>query len=60
MRRGDEPHGSRALAREERFDFVIVGEPTGLDVVYTHKGSCIFSTSARGAALRMGASGTSA
>jgi acetylornithine deacetylase/succinyl-diaminopimelate desuccinylase-like protein len=32
-------HGSKALAREERFDFVIAGEPTGLDVVHTHKGS---------------------
>ncbi len=36
-------HGSRALAREERFDFVIAGEPTGLDVVYTHKGSAFFN-----------------
>ena len=34
-------HGSKALAREEAFDFVIVGEPTGLDVVHTHKG-CAF------------------
>lgn len=32
-------HGSKALAREERFDFVIVGEPTGLEVVHKHKGS---------------------
>ena len=32
-------HGSKALAREERFDFVIAAEPTGLDVVHTHKGS---------------------
>jgi acetylornithine deacetylase/succinyl-diaminopimelate desuccinylase-like protein len=32
-------HGSRALADEEKFDFVIVGEPTSLDIVYTHKGS---------------------
>ncbi len=32
-------HGSRALAEEETYDFVIVGEPTSLDVVYTHKGS---------------------
>lgn len=32
-------HGSRALANEEIFDFVVVGEPTSLDVVYTHKGS---------------------
>jgi acetylornithine deacetylase/succinyl-diaminopimelate desuccinylase-like protein len=36
-------HGSRALAREEHFDFVIAAEPTGLDVVYTHKGSAFFN-----------------
>jgi acetylornithine deacetylase/succinyl-diaminopimelate desuccinylase-like protein len=31
-------HGARSLAAQERFDFVIAGEPTGLDVVNTHKG----------------------
>lgn len=31
-------HGAKALATEEQFDFVIAGEPTNLDVVYTHKG----------------------
>lgn len=31
-------HGAKALAAEESFDFVIAGEPTGLDVVHTHKG----------------------
>lgn len=31
-------HGAKALAAEERFDFVIAGEPTMLDVVNTHKG----------------------
>jgi acetylornithine deacetylase/succinyl-diaminopimelate desuccinylase-like protein len=41
-------HGSRALAGEESFDFVIVGEPTGLDVVYTHKGSAFFYVTTRG------------
>ncbi len=41
-------HGSRALAREERFDFVIVGEPTGLDVVHTHKGSAFLYLTTRG------------
>jgi acetylornithine deacetylase/succinyl-diaminopimelate desuccinylase-like protein len=30
--------GAKALAAEEQFDFVIAGEPTGLDVVHTHKG----------------------
>lgn len=43
-------HGSRALAREERFDFVIVGEPTGLDVVHTHKGSAFLYMTTRGRA----------
>jgi acetylornithine deacetylase/succinyl-diaminopimelate desuccinylase-like protein len=32
-------HGAKALAAQEKFDFVIAGEPTGLNVVYTHKGS---------------------
>jgi acetylornithine deacetylase/succinyl-diaminopimelate desuccinylase-like protein len=31
-------HGARALAAQEKFDFVIAGEPTSLDVVNTHKG----------------------
>ena len=31
-------YGAHALAKEEHFDFVIAGEPTSLDVVYTHKG----------------------
>ncbi|MEQ1860410.1 MAG: M20 family metallopeptidase [Chthoniobacteraceae bacterium] len=30
--------GAKALAAQESFDFVIAGEPTGLDVVHTHKG----------------------
>jgi acetylornithine deacetylase/succinyl-diaminopimelate desuccinylase-like protein len=41
-------HGSKALAQEEQFDFVIVGEPTELDVVYTHKGSAFLSLKTRG------------
>jgi len=32
-------HGAKALAAEEKFDFVIAGEPTGMNAVYTHKGS---------------------
>ena len=43
-------HGSRALARQERFDFVIAAEPTGLDVVYVHKGSAFFNITTRGRA----------
>jgi len=41
-------HGSRALAREEHFDFVIAAEPTELDVVYTHKGSAFLNLRTRG------------
>ena len=29
--------GAKALAKKESFDFVLVGEPTGLEVVYRHK-----------------------
>lgn len=31
--------GAKDLAAKEKFDFVIVGEPTGLEVVHTHKGA---------------------
>ncbi len=41
-------HGSRALAREEHFDFVIAAEPTGLDVVHTHKGAAFLNLRTRG------------
>ncbi len=41
-------HGSKALAAEETFSFVIAGEPTGLDVVHTHKGSIFFNLLTRG------------
>jgi acetylornithine deacetylase/succinyl-diaminopimelate desuccinylase-like protein len=45
-----EQHGSKALAAEERFDFVIAAEPTGLEVVHTHKGSCFLGLRTRGRA----------
>jgi acetylornithine deacetylase/succinyl-diaminopimelate desuccinylase-like protein len=32
--------GAKALAAETRFDFVLAGEPTSLNIVHTHKGSC--------------------
>jgi acetylornithine deacetylase/succinyl-diaminopimelate desuccinylase-like protein len=41
-------HGSRALAAEEHFDFVIAGEPTGLNAVYTHKGSAFVNLRTHG------------
>ncbi len=40
--------GSKTLAAEERFDFVIAGEPTGLDVVHTHKGNAFLTLRTRG------------
>ena len=43
-------HGSKALAREERFDFVIAAEPTDLQVVHTHKGSAFLQLRTRGKA----------
>ncbi len=43
-------HGAKALAEEESFDFVIVGEPTGLDVVHTHKGALWLTLTTRGKA----------
>ena len=43
--------GAKALAGEERFDFVIAGEPTGLDVVHTHKGALWLSLVTRGVAV---------
>jgi acetylornithine deacetylase/succinyl-diaminopimelate desuccinylase-like protein len=44
-------HGAKALAEEERFDFVMAGEPTSLDVVHAHKGSCWLHLKARGRAV---------
>lgn len=43
-------HGSRALAAEERFDFVIAGEPTELQVVHTHKGAAFLNLTTHGVA----------
>lgn len=44
-------HGAKVLAAQEKFDFVIAGEPTGLDVVHTHKGSAWLSLRTRGVAV---------
>jgi len=41
-------HGSKALAREEKFDFVIAAEPTELQVVHTHKGSAFLGIQTQG------------
>jgi acetylornithine deacetylase/succinyl-diaminopimelate desuccinylase family protein len=44
-------HGSQHLAARERFDFVIVGEPTGLQIVNATKGSTWLSLRASGRAV---------
>ena len=44
-------HGAKALAEQERFDFVMAGEPTSLDAVHAHKGSCWLHLKARGRAV---------
>lgn len=43
-------HGSRALAAQERFAFVIAAEPTGLQVVHAHKGCAFFNLRTTGVA----------
>ena len=43
-------HGSRALAAQEQFDFVIAAEPTGLDAVHAHKGCAFFNLRTTGVA----------
>ncbi|HEY5777377.1 MAG TPA: M20 family metallopeptidase [Terrimicrobiaceae bacterium] len=42
--------GVKALAAREKFDFAIVGEPTGLQIVNTHKGSVWLTLRAQGRA----------
>jgi acetylornithine deacetylase/succinyl-diaminopimelate desuccinylase-like protein len=44
-------NGARALAVEEQFDFVIAGEPTGLDAVIAHKGALWLTLTTRGRAV---------
>jgi acetylornithine deacetylase/succinyl-diaminopimelate desuccinylase-like protein len=43
--------GARTLAEQERFDFVIAGEPTGLDAVVAHKGALWLTLTTRGRAV---------
>lgn len=43
--------GAKALAEQEHFDFVIAGEPTSLQVVHAHKGSCWLHLETRGHAV---------
>lgn len=44
-------HGAFTLAAEEQFDFVIAGEPTGLDAVVAHKGALWLTLTTRGRAV---------
>ncbi len=44
-------HGAKALAAQQTFDFVIAGEPTGLETVHTHKGSAWTRIATRGRAV---------
>jgi len=44
-------HGSKALAASKTFDFVIVGEPTELQVVHATKGSSWHTLRTRGTAV---------
>lgn len=48
-------HGAKALAAEERFDFVIAGEPTGLRTVHAHKGSLWVTLTSHGKAVHASA-----
>ena len=43
--------GAKALAQQEKFDFVIAGEPTDLNVVHAHKGSVWATLRTRGHAV---------
>jgi acetylornithine deacetylase/succinyl-diaminopimelate desuccinylase-like protein len=48
-------YGAKALATEERFDFVIAGEPTDLKTVHAHKGSLWVTLTAHGKAVHASA-----
>lgn len=48
-------YGAKALASEERFDFVIAGEPTDLKTVHAHKGSLWVTLTAHGKAVHASA-----
>ena len=47
--------GSQVCARRREADFVVVGEPTDLNVVYTHKGTAWIQLDARGKAVHAAA-----
>jgi acetylornithine deacetylase/succinyl-diaminopimelate desuccinylase-like protein len=47
--------GSQVCARRREADFVVVGEPTDLNVVYTHKGTAWMQLDAKGKAVHAAA-----
>ena len=47
--------GARAFVKEERADFALIGEPTGGDVVYTHKGAFWLNLRTKGRAVHASA-----
>jgi acetylornithine deacetylase/succinyl-diaminopimelate desuccinylase-like protein len=48
-------YGAKALASEERFDFVIAGEPTDMKTVHAHKGSLWVTLTSQGKAVHASA-----
>jgi acetylornithine deacetylase/succinyl-diaminopimelate desuccinylase-like protein len=50
-------HGSAAFAAKHRADFVVIGEPTELGIVYTHKGCTWLYLTTRGHAVHASAPG---
>lgn len=47
--------GARAFVKQERADFALIGEPTGRDVVYTHKGAFWLKLRTKGRAVHASA-----
>jgi acetylornithine deacetylase/succinyl-diaminopimelate desuccinylase-like protein len=47
--------GARALVKQERADFALIGEPTSRDIVYTHKGAYWLNLLTRGRAVHASA-----
>jgi len=47
--------GAHAFVKEDSADFALIGEPTGRDVVYTHKGACWLKVRTAGRAVHASA-----
>lgn len=47
--------GARAFVKQERADFALIGEPTGCDIVHTHKGAFWITARTRGHAVHASA-----